>query len=144
MNAGAKGSLPVTIGSAMEKPLLRLHSAMDMAALWRAAQAVINAGLPGSFIGLTLQHNPIQTTTTKWTRRIPGGLFDSIPLRNYLDSHPRARFVRHTDVFPQRGKLVKSYFYRQYMAPQQRAHAIGLFFWRGHRLICVINDHAHP
>jgi len=138
MNAGAKGSLPVTIGSAMEKPLLRLHSAMDMAALWPAVQAVINAGLPGSFVGLTLQHNPIQPTITKWTPRIPGGLFDSTPLRNYLDSHPRARFVRLKDVFPQRGKLVKSYFYRQYMAPQRRAHAIGLFFWRGHRLICVI------
>ncbi|HYY12931.1 MAG TPA: LuxR C-terminal-related transcriptional regulator [Chthoniobacterales bacterium] len=122
----------------MEKPLLKLHSALDAAALWRAVQSVLDAALPGSFIGLTLQHNPIQPMITKWTRSIPDGLFDLTPLRNYLDSHPRSRFVRASDVFPDRARLIRSDFYRQYMAPQQCAHAIGLFFWRGHRLVSVI------
>jgi DNA-binding CsgD family transcriptional regulator len=138
MNARAKIPFPLAIGSAVEKPLLKLHSAMDMAALWRAVQCVVNTVLPGSFIGLTLQHNPIQPMITKWTRLIPEGLFDSTALKNYLDSHPCSRFVRSSDLFPDRAQLVRSDFYRQYMAPQKRAHAIGLFFWRGQRLICVI------
>jgi DNA-binding CsgD family transcriptional regulator len=138
MSVGTKISLPLTIGSAVEKPLLRLHSATDMAALWRGVQWVINAALPGSSIGLTLQHNPIQPMITKWTRRVPDRLFDTTPLRKYLDSHPRSRFVLSSDIFAQRAQLVRSDFYRQYMAPQRRAHAISLLFWRGQRLIGII------
>ena len=135
MNTSAK---TLTIGSGMEKPLLKLHAATDTTALWRAVQLVVKAALPGSFVGLTLQHNPIQPLITKWTRSIPDGSFDSTPLTKYLDSHPRSRLVRSSDIFPERAKLVRSDFYRQYMAPQRRAHAIGLFFWRGRRLIGVI------
>lgn len=138
MSAGAKISLSLSVGSSVEKPLLRLHSTTDMAALWRGVQGVINAALPGSFIGLTLQHNPIEPMITKWTRSIPDRLFDATPLKKYLDSHPRSRFVLSSDVFAERAQLVRSDFYRQYMAPQRRAHAIGLLFWRGQRLIGVI------
>jgi DNA-binding CsgD family transcriptional regulator len=33
---------------------------------------------------------------------------------------------------------MKSAFYRHYMAPQGCLHAVGLFFWKNQRLICVI------
>jgi DNA-binding CsgD family transcriptional regulator len=126
------------IGSAVEKPLLSLHAAMDIGTFWRAVQQVINAAMPGSFMGVTLQHNPILPMITKWSRPIANGVFNSKPLEAYLDAHPRSKFVRTNDVFPQRSKLMKSDFYRQYMAPQKRHYAVGLFFWRGQRLICVI------
>src|SRR5690242_14351740 len=103
---------PVTIRSPLEKPLLKLHSAMDLGALWRAVQRIINIALPGSFIGLTLQHNPIRPMITRWTGPIPGGPFDSTPLKRYFDSHPRRRLVRSSDVFRERSRLVRSDFYR--------------------------------
>ena len=138
MSANVKTSPPPTIGSSLEKPLLKLYSAVGTAAFWRAVQSVINAALPDSFVGITLQHSPIQPMIAKWTRRIPDGLVDLGPLKKYLDCHPRARFVRSSDVFPDPTTLLSSDFYRQYMAPQRRAHAIGLFFWSANRLICVI------
>lgn len=138
MNSGSKTFSATAIGSAVEKPLLRLHSAINTAALWRAVQSVVNTALPDSVVGLTLQHDPVQPAITKWTRSIPRRFFDTPHLTEYLDSHPRCRFVRSSDVFPKRARLIESDFYRQYMAPQRRAHAIGLFFWRGNRLIGVI------
>jgi DNA-binding CsgD family transcriptional regulator len=111
---------------------------MSLPALWRAVQRVINTALPGSFIGMTLQHNPIRPMLVKWTHEIPDGLFDSKPLTKYLNTHPHTRFLRSSDVFPREHNLMKSDFFRQYMAPQKCAHAIGLFFWRGQRLISVI------
>jgi hypothetical protein len=42
----------------IEKALLRLHAALDLEALWKAIQRVINASVADSVIGLTLQHNP--------------------------------------------------------------------------------------
>jgi DNA-binding CsgD family transcriptional regulator len=59
-------------------------------------------------------------------------------LENYLKAHPRTKFVRSSDIFPLASKLRQSDFYRQYMAPQKRHHAIGLFFWRRQKLDCVI------
>ena len=138
MIAGTKRVSAGAIGSAMEKPLLKLHSALDQVALWQAVQSVIDTVLPGSLIGLTLQHRPIQPMITKSTRAIPDAFFDFTPLQQYLASHPRSRFVHARDVFPNRGRLLKSAFYRHYMAPQRRAHAVGLLFWRGHRLIGAI------
>ena len=126
------------LGPAVEKPLLRLHAALDLASFWKAIQGVINVTLPGSFVGLTLQHNPIMPTIAKWSHSIPDGNFNSIPLQDYLRSHPRRRFVRSSDIFSTMEKLEKSEFYQRYMEPQKRRYAIGLFFWRGQRLICVI------
>jgi DNA-binding CsgD family transcriptional regulator len=140
MSAVAPGSadLPVTISSVVEKSLLSLHSAISVLAFWRAVQRVINAALPGSLIGMTLQHNPIHPMLVKWTREIREGFFDSKPLTKYLNAHPRTRFVHSSDLFPRRRNFVKSDFFRKYMAPQKCVHAIGLLFWRGQRLISVI------
>ena len=121
------------LGPAVEKPLLRLHAAHDLASFWKAIQGVINVTLPGSFVGLTLQHNPIMPTIAKWSYSIPDGNFNSIPLQDYLRSHPRRRFVRSSDIFSTMEKLEKSEFYQRYMEPQKRRYAIGLFFWRGQR-----------
>jgi DNA-binding CsgD family transcriptional regulator len=123
---------------AVEKSLLNLHAAIHVESFWKAARRVIEAAIPDSFMGLTLQHNPIFPLIAKWSRPIPDGLFDFRPLEAYLREHPHSKFVRASDVFPDRRKLMKSDFYRQYMAPQKCSYATGLFFWKQQRLICVI------
>jgi DNA-binding CsgD family transcriptional regulator len=127
------------LGSVIEKPLLRLHAARRIEAFWIAVQRVIEAVLPGSLVGLTLQHHPVSPLVAKWSRPIPVGSFDSKPIETYLIEHPRnRRFVRASDVFPTRSEMLRSDFYRKYMAPQKRPHAIGLFFWQHQRLLAII------
>jgi FixJ family two-component response regulator len=120
------------------KPLLKLHGATDLDSLWKAVQLVIESALPDSFVGLTLQHNPIMPMVSRWSRPIPDGMFNSKPIENYLTAHPRSKFVQVSDVFPVESKLLKSDFYRQYMAPLKSRFGIGMFFWEGQRLVCVI------
>src|SRR5438067_13015466 len=93
---------------------------------------------PKSFDGLTLQHNPILPMITRWTLPMPDGFFNAAPLKGYIAGRPRNRFVRISEVFANRSSLMKSAFYRRYMAPQGCLHAVGLFFWKDERLICVI------
>jgi DNA-binding CsgD family transcriptional regulator len=124
--------------AAVEKSLLHLHAAIHVESFWKAVQRIIEAAIPDSFVGLTLQHNPILPMITKWTRPVANKLVDFKPLEFYLEAHPRSKFVRTSDVFPNRSKLMKSGFYRQYMAPQKCLYATALFFWKGQRLICVI------
>ena len=126
------------IESALEKPLLNLHAAMDTASLWKAIQGVINAVMPSSLMGLTLQHNPILPMIALWTKPLPNDSFNYRPIETYLNAHPRSKVVRTSDVFPIRSRLLKSDFYRQYMVPHECRYAAGLFFWSGPRLMCVI------
>ena len=122
----------------IEKALLSLHAALDLEALWKAIQRVINESMADSVIGLTLQHNPVFPLIEKWSRSIRDGFFNTKPLQVYLRAHPRSRFVRICDVFPVGSKLLKSDFYSKYMKSRGCRYGIGLFFWNTHQLIAVI------
>src|SRR5437762_2809748 len=122
----------------LERPLLGLHRAMNVDSFWKAVQRLLSVAIPNRLMGLTLQHNPILPMITRWTLPMPDGFFNAAPLKGYIAGRPRNRFVRISDVFANRSSLMKSAFYRRFMAPQGCLHAIGLFFWKDERLICVI------
>jgi DNA-binding CsgD family transcriptional regulator len=126
------------IESALEKPLLGLHAAMNVDALWKATQRLLCAAIPNRVIGLALQHKPILPMIVRWTLPMPDGFFTAAPLENYIACRPRHRFVRIGGLFPNRSSLIKSAFYRRYMAPQRCAHVVCIFFWKNRRRICVI------
>jgi hypothetical protein len=54
--------------------------------------------------------------------------FNYQPIDAYLNAHRRSKVVRVSEVFPSRDRLLKSDFYRQYMAPHKCRYALGLFF----------------
>jgi len=122
----------------LERPLLGLHRAMNVDSFWKAVQRLLSVAIPNRLMGLTLQHNPILPMITRWTLPMPDGFFNAAPLKGYIAGRPRNRFVRISEVFANRSSLMKSAFYRRYMAPQGCLHAVGLFFWKDERLICVI------
>jgi hypothetical protein len=112
----------------LEKPLLHLHSAIDIDSFWKAIQQTIDAALPACFIGLTLQHTPILPRIVRSTQKIPDALFPITPIETYFAVHPGHRLVLASDVFPSDRQLKKSAFYRNYMAPVNGRYVIGLFF----------------
>jgi len=122
----------------LEKSLFALHSAVDVESFWEAVQQVIAGSFAFRNLGMTLQHNPIRPMTAKWLHSIPDRPIEAEPLEAFLSAHPRSKIVRDSDVFPDRANLLKSAFYRDYMKPRKCKHAIGLCFWSGQRLACVI------
>src|SRR5437667_2375236 len=126
------------IDPSLEKTLLSLHAAINLGSFWKAIQQLLAAAIPNRLIGLMLQPNPILPMIARWTLPVPDGFFAAAPLKSYIAAQPRQRFVQISDLFSNRSSLVKSAFYRRYMAPQKCAHGVCLLFWQGHRLICVI------
>jgi len=126
------------IDPSLEKTLLSLHAAMNLGSFWKAIQQLLSAAIPNRLIGLMLQPNPILPMIARWTLPVPDGFFAAPPLKSYIAAQPRQRFAQTSELFSNRSSLVKSAFYRRYMAPQKCAHAVCLLFWQGHRLICVI------
>jgi DNA-binding CsgD family transcriptional regulator len=126
------------IDPSLEKTLLSLHAAMDVGSFWKAIQQLLAAATPNRLIGLMLQPNPILPMIARWTLPMPDGFFTAEPLENYIAAQRRQRFVRISDLFSNRSSLMRSAFYRRYMAPQKCAYGVCLFFWKRQRLICVI------
>src|SRR6266704_1768349 len=126
------------IDPSLEKTLLSLHAAMNVGSFWKAIEQLLAAAIPNRLIGLMLQPNPILPMIARWTLPMPDGFFTAAPLKIYIAAHPRQRFVRISDLFSNRSSLMKSAFYRRYMASQKCAHGVCLFFWKDQRLICVI------
>jgi DNA-binding CsgD family transcriptional regulator len=126
------------IDPSLEKPLLCLHAAVNLGSFWKAIQQLLAAAMPNRVIGLMLQPNPVLPMIVRWTLPVPDGFFAAEPLKSYIAAQQRQRFVRISDLFSNRSCLIKSVFYRRYMAPQKCAHSVGLLFWKDQRLICVI------
>jgi DNA-binding CsgD family transcriptional regulator len=126
------------IDPSLEKTLLSLHAAMNIGSFWKAIRQLLSAMIPHRLIGLMLQPNPILPMIARWTMPMPDGFFTTGPLKSCIAGQPRQKLVRINDLFPNRTSLIKSTFYRRYMAPQKCAHGVGLLFRRGHRVICVI------
>src|SRR5436305_4095558 len=126
------------IDPSLEKTLLSLHAAMNVGSFWKAIQQLLAAAMPLRLIGLMLQPNPILPMIARWTLPMPDGFFAAEPLKSYIAARPRQRFARISDIFSNRSSLMKSAFYRRYLAPQRCRHGVILFFWKGQRLICVI------
>src|SRR5260370_3897631 len=126
------------IDPSLEKTLLSLHAAMNLGSFWKAIQQLLAAAIPNRLIGLMLQPNPILPMIAKWTLPMPDGFFAAEPLKSYIAGQTHHRFVRISHLFSNQSSLMKSAFYRRYMAPQKCAYGVGLFFWKDQRLICVI------
>src|SRR2546429_7712605 len=123
------------IDPSLERTLLILHAAMNLGSFWKAIQELLAAAIPNRLIGLMLQPNPILPMIARRTFPMPDGFFTAEPLKRYIAAQPRQRFVRISDLFSNRSSLMKSAFYRRYMAPQRCAHGVGLLFWKRRRLI---------
>src|SRR5438876_5229148 len=110
------------IEPALEKPLLGLHTAMNVEALWKATRRLLSAAIPNRLIGLMLQPNPILPMIARWTLPMPDGFFAAEPLKSYIPGQTSQKFSRISDLFSSQSNLTKSAFYRRYMAPQKCAH----------------------
>src|SRR5438094_6396017 len=126
------------IDPSLERTLLSLHAAMNLGSFWKAIQELLAAAIPNRLIGLMLQPNPILPMIARWTLPMPDGFFTAEPLKSYIAAHQRQKFVRISDLFSNRSSLMKSAFYRRYMAPQKCANGVCLLFCKHQRLICVI------
>src|SRR5262249_33079973 len=126
------------INPALEKPLLKLHRAIDVRSFWKAVHQLLSAAIPKHPVGLSLQQSPGVPVISRWTLRMPKDFFVAEPFRSYA-MHPRPKkLVRLADLFHNRSSFERSAFYRRYMVPQKCAHGVALFFWKRQRLICTI------
>ena len=130
-------TLPV-INPALEKPLLKLHRAIDVASFWKAVHRVLSVSIPNHSVGLSLQQSRAVPVIAKSTGSIPDDFFAADPLQNHARQPRRRKLVRLRDLLTTRSSFERSAFYRRYMVPQKCAHGVALFFWKRQRLICAI------
>ena len=126
------------IDPGLEKPLLKLHRTTDVKSFWKAVHRLLSASIANHSVGLLLQQNPSVHLIAKWTRSMPDDFFAAEALKRCATEPRRKKLLRFDDLFCNRRSLLRSSFYRRYMAPQKCAYVVTLLFWKKDRLICVI------
>ena len=118
-----------------EKSLFAFHSAVDVDSFWTGGAAGVRRIVPLAQPRHDSATQSRRPTIAKWQHSIPDGAIDAEPLEAFLSAHPRSKIVRDIDVFPDRGDLLKSAFYRDYMKPRKCKHAMASAFGAGHDLL---------
>ena len=126
------------IDPTLEKPLLKLHRAVDIKSFWKAIHRLLSASIANHSVGLLLQQDPGVPPVAKWTRSKPDDLFVTHAIERCGKQPRRKKLIRLSDLFRSRSSFVRSGFYRRYMAPQKCAYGITLSFWKQQRIICAI------
>ena len=135
---GTRNKTQPVINPALEKPLLKLHRAIDVRSFWKAVHQLLSAAILKHSVGSSLQQSPGVPVISRWTLRVPKDFFVAEPLRSCAMHPRRKKLVRLADLFDNRNSFERSAFYRRYMMPQKCAHGVALFFWKRKRLICTI------
>ena len=126
------------IEPALQRPLLKLHRALDIKSFWKAVQRLLSASIANHSVGLLLQQNASVPVIAKWTRSMPEDFFAAEPLSRCATQSRRRKLLRLTSLFRSRSSFLRSNFYRHYMAPHKCDHGVTLLFWKKQKLICVI------
>jgi DNA-binding CsgD family transcriptional regulator len=126
------------IDPALEKPLLKLHRAVDVRSFWKGVHRLLSASIANHSVGLSLQRSTNVPVIAKWTRSTSDDFFAAGPLKRCAMQPRRKKLVRLNDLFRDRSSFLRSSLYRRYLVPQKCAHGVTLFFWKQRRLICII------
>jgi len=119
----------------IERPLLRVHRAVDINSFSKAAQQLLSIAIPNRVVRLTLPHSPVSPKSARRRRQSRNDFFAEEPLRRHLAEEPHPRILRISDLFPNRASLTKSDLFRRYLEPQNCRHGVILLFWQGSRLV---------
>src|SRR5215470_11397270 len=87
----------LVIDPGLEKPLLKLHRAMDVKTFWKAVHRLLSASIVNHSVGLLLQQNPTVPVIAKWTRSMPDDFFAAKALKRCATQLPRKKVVRLND-----------------------------------------------
>jgi DNA-binding CsgD family transcriptional regulator len=132
--------------------LLDLHAAKTFKEFWRSAQRLLHAALPGA----TLWFAPAQDwLPPSATFRAETALNTDSQFQRFLERHPLKAFLlanpQHhlatLSVVMTDGQLLRSRFYREFMAPQRERFSVVLALWHRTSLRALIglnrsqNDH---
>src|SRR5262249_1098757 len=126
------------IDPALQKPLLKLHRAMDVKSFWKSVHRLVSASIANHSVGLLLQQDANVPVIAKWTRSIPEDFFAAELLNRCATQSRRRKLLRLNGLFRSRSGFLRSSFYRRYMAPNKCDHGVMLFFWKQQKLICAI------
>jgi len=126
------------IDPALEKPLLKLHRAVDIKSFWKAVHRLLSASIANQSVGLLLQQNPSMPVIANWSRFTPDDWFAAQALKRCANQPQCKKLVRLHDLFRNCSSFVRSGFYRRYMTPQKCAYGVTLFFRKQRKVVCVI------
>lgn len=121
----------------LHRPLLALHAALEVDALWKAVAGLLRAAVAVHRVTLFLGHlgqgearfvrtdPPIEALNEWYSAR---GRLN--PFSAFIDANPGRLFYRFSEVLPARAVFIRSAFYQQFAEPEGWDKGISVMFWK--------------
>lgn len=135
----------------MHKPLLALHAALEVDALWRAVLTLLRSEFDPHRVTLFLGHlghgearfvrtdPPIDRVNEWYSAR---GRVN--PFSAFIDAHPGLKFYRFSEVLPPRTEFVATEFYRRFAQPEGWDKGLSVLFWEGESMRAMLSLYRAP
>lgn len=135
----------------LHRPLLALHAAMEVEALWRAVRGVMRAAFAPHRVTLFLGHlgmgearvvltdPPIAHPEEWYAAR---GKLN--PFSPFIEANRGVKFYRFAEVLPPRAEFVRSEFYRRFAAAEGWDKGVSALYWSRREVTAMFSLYRGP
>ncbi|MBL9188172.1 MAG: helix-turn-helix transcriptional regulator [Opitutaceae bacterium] len=146
-------AVPLSAATAarLHRPLLALHAAMEVDALWRAVRGVMRAAFAPHRVTLFLGHlgmgearvvltDPPIVHPEEWYAA--RGKLN--PFSPFIETNRGVKFYRFADVLPPRADFVRTEFYRRFALPEGWDKGVSALFWERREVTAMFSLYRAP
>lgn len=135
----------------LHRPLLALHAAMEVEALWRAVRGVMRAAFAPHRVTLFLGHlgmgearvvltdPPISHPEEWYAAR---GKLN--PFSPFIEANRGVKLYRFAEVLPPRAEFVRTEFYRRFASPEGWDKGVSALYWSRREVTAMFSLYRAP
>jgi len=135
----------------LHEPMLALHAAMEMEALWKAVQSVLRTAVPSHRVTLFLGHlgmgearvvltAPVITRPADWYAERG----KTNPFTPFIEANRGRRFYRFEEVLPPRKEFLKSDFYLRFAKVEGWDKGCSMLYWTQREVTAMFSLYRAP
>ncbi len=129
--------LPVPLQRTLHEPMLALHAALEVDALWRAVQECVRAAVPAHRVTLFLGHLGMAEARVVFTDPPIANLREwyaergkNNPFSPFLEARRGTKLYRFEEVLPPPSAFLKTEFYRRFARVEGWDKGVSCVFWQ--------------
>ncbi len=144
-------TLTPALQARLYEPLLALHAALEVDALWRAVQACLRAAVPAHRVTLFLGHLGMGEARVVFTdppipnlRQWYAERGRDNPFSPYLEANRGVKLYRFEEVLPPRPEFVRSEFYERFARAEGWDKGVSCVFWTRREVSAMFSLYRAP
>ncbi len=144
-------AIPPALQARLYAPMLALHAALEVEALWQAVRACLRAAVPSHRVTLFLGHLGMGEARVVFTDPPIANLRQwyaergrDNPFSPFLEAHRGVKLYRFEEVLPPRAQFVRTEFYRRFARAEGWDKGVSCVYWSRREVTAMFSLYRAP